>query len=62
MENNTKNNLYDDNFSITLEAFSKKLGFSHKDRIYLKLLEYKYGIQPATEAKWHMRLEAIKKM
>ncbi len=53
-------NVYDNQYNITIEAFKKKLGNSHKDRMYFKLLEYRYGIQPATEAEWHNRLTKLK--
>jgi hypothetical protein len=53
-------NLYDNQFNITIESFTKKIG-SSRDRIYLKLLEYKYGIQPATEAEWYARLDILKR-
>lgn len=45
---------------LTIEAFQKKAGFFYKDRIYFKLLAYRYGIQPASYEEWLSRIETLK--
>ena len=53
--------MHDNQFLIPIETFIKRMGISNPDRIYWKLLEYTYGIQPATESEWYARLERLKK-
>jgi len=45
---------------LTIEAFKKKVGFFYPDRVYFKLLEYRYGIQPATYNEWLNRIAILK--